>query len=69
MSRSALIRKLLEEALRDEREIDVSRRILEGYRRVPQATADDAWGDLDRWTETNTRRNRAALTDEEIAPW
>ena len=43
----------------------ISQQIVDGYRRVPQATADDEWGDLDAWTLTNTRRNLAALAREE----
>ncbi len=51
VSRSALIRGVLEESLADEREAAVGRRIAEGYARIPPATPD-AWGDL------------AAMTDE-----
>jgi hypothetical protein len=38
---------------------------VEGYTRVPQADARDAWGDLDAWSEANARRNLAALAVEE----
>ncbi|MBA3328404.1 MAG: ribbon-helix-helix protein, CopG family [Solirubrobacterales bacterium] len=69
VSRSALIRELLEQALREDRSAEVSDRMIDGYRRVPQRTADDVWGDLDAWTETNTRRNLAALADEETQSW
>jgi hypothetical protein len=44
ISRSALIRDLLEESLRDQREAEIDRRIVEGYTRLPPATLD-AWGE------------------------
>lgn len=69
VSRSALVRELLAEALQAERGADLSRRMIRGYGAVPQQTARDDWGDLDAWTEVNTRRNVAALTDEEERPW
>ncbi len=47
------------------REAEVSRQIAESYRRVPQQSARDVWGDLDAWTERNARRNLAALSREE----
>ncbi len=45
ISRSALIRDLLEESLRDERETEIDRQIVEGYTRLPPATPDE-WGEL-----------------------
>jgi hypothetical protein len=45
ISRSALIRDLLEESLRDERELEIDRQIVEGYTRLPPATPDE-WGEL-----------------------
>jgi hypothetical protein len=69
VSRSALIRNLLEEALRTDRATAISAQIVEGYRRIPQETADDEWGDLDAWAHANTRRNLAALDREEREPW
>lgn len=42
-SRSTLIREALEEYLRDERRMEASRRIVEGYRRIPQTDDEDAW--------------------------
>lgn len=69
LSRSALIREVLTEALKEDRDAEISRRIVEGYRRVPQESARDAWGDLDAWSETNARRNRAALRREEGTAW
>lgn len=68
-SRSALIRNLLEVGLRDDRSADVSRQIVEGYERIPQEVARDAWGDLDEWSQVNSRRNLAALAAEEDEPW
>jgi hypothetical protein len=69
LSRSAVIRELLEEGLRRDRSREIDRRLAEGYRRAPQETAADAWGDLDAWTERNARRNLAALRREEAEPW
>jgi len=50
VSRSALIRSVLEESLTEEREAAIGRRIAEGYERIPPATPD-AWGDLAAMTE------------------
>lgn len=36
---------------------------------VARSRADDAWGNLDQWTETNTGRNLAALAAEEDQRW
>lgn len=43
LSRSALIRDLLETALHDDRERELSRLIVDGYTRIPQGAPDD-WG-------------------------
>jgi metal-responsive CopG/Arc/MetJ family transcriptional regulator len=69
VSRSRLIRELLEQALSDDRRAARSRRIVAGYAAAPQQDARDAWGDLDEWTDANTRRNRAALAGEEADAW
>ncbi|CAN5274623.1 hypothetical protein BH20ACT16_BH20ACT16_04880 [soil metagenome] len=69
VSRSALVRDLLAAALSEDHAREISARIVEGYRRVPQQTADDAWGDLDTWSESNARRNLAALGREEEQSW
>ncbi|MEJ7797267.1 MAG: ribbon-helix-helix protein, CopG family [Solirubrobacteraceae bacterium] len=69
VSRSALVRQLLSQALQEDRSRELSRRMVEGYRAVPQETGGDAWGDLDVWTQTNARRNLAALADEEDQSW
>jgi hypothetical protein len=67
VSRSKLIRDLLERGLASERRDDLSRRMIEGYRLTPQSEGRDAWGDLDAWTEANARRNLGALAREEEA--
>jgi len=51
ISRSALIRGVLEEFLAADREATVGRRIVEGYERIPPATPD-AWGDLAAMTDS-----------------
>jgi metal-responsive CopG/Arc/MetJ family transcriptional regulator len=42
-SRSTLIRQAIEEYLRDELEAEIDRRIVDGYRRLPQTPLEDAW--------------------------
>lgn len=69
VSRSALIRELLTGALHDPSADRVSERIVEGYRRVPQAEGRDEWGDLSQWVDGNASRNRAALSEEEDESW
>lgn len=63
VSRSKLVRDLLDAALSSGAEHD--RAVIEGYRRMPQSEAADAWGDLDAWTQANARRNMAAMNDED----
>jgi len=63
LSRSKLVRDLLDAALSSGAEHD--RAMIEGYRRMPQSEAADAWGDLDAWTQANARRNMAAMNDED----
>ena len=53
VSRSALIRRVLEESLAADREATVGRRIVEGYERIPPATPD-AWGDQAAMTDSAT---------------
>lgn len=65
ITRSALIRDLLTQALDAERGEELSRRMIEGYREMPQETGEDAWGDLEAWTQANARRNLTALQAEE----
>ena len=55
----------LERALAAERSGSHARELVAGYSRVPQAEARDVWGDLDAWSEANSRRNIAALAEEE----
>ena len=61
VSRSHLVRDLLEAALAEDAAIE--RVLIDGYRAHPQSDARDAWGDLDEWTRANARRNLAALTE------
>lgn len=69
VSRSRVIRDLLERGLADDREEALEGLLVEGYRRVPQSDGRDAWGDLDAWTSSATRRSLAALAEEETEPW
>lgn len=56
-SRSTLIREAIEDYLNDDLQAEIDRRIVEGYRRLPQTDEEDAWA------EANTR---AAIREE---PW
>ncbi len=44
VSRSQIIREAVEAHLAEDHDAEVSRRIIEGYERVPQAVCDE-WGD------------------------
>ncbi|HEX2070383.1 MAG TPA: CopG family transcriptional regulator [Thermoleophilaceae bacterium] len=44
-SRSALIRAAIERYLEDDMSAELDRRIVEGYRRVPQTAVEDAWAE------------------------
>jgi len=44
-SRSALIRDAIEVYLQDDVEAELDRRIVEGYRRLPQTAEEDAWAE------------------------
>jgi metal-responsive CopG/Arc/MetJ family transcriptional regulator len=44
-SRSILIREAVEEYLADELKAEIDRRIVEGYRRQPQTSEEDAWAE------------------------
>lgn len=72
MSRSALIRQVLEQFLDREGEAAVGCRIAEGYRRIPPATPDE-WGGLADVTDRSTADLLARLDAEEkaagIGPW
>jgi metal-responsive CopG/Arc/MetJ family transcriptional regulator len=56
-SRSTLIREALQHYLSDDLQAEIDRRIVDGYRRVPQTDDEDAWA------EANAR---AAIREE---PW
>jgi metal-responsive CopG/Arc/MetJ family transcriptional regulator len=56
-SRSTLIREAIEDYLSDDLQAEIDRRIVEGYRRLPQTDEEDAWA------EANAR---AAIREE---PW
>lgn len=56
-SRSTLIREAIEDYLSDDLKAEVDRRIVDGYRRLPQTDDEDAWA------EANAR---AAIREE---PW
>jgi hypothetical protein len=64
ISESALIREGLKEHLADRRAADVSRRIVEGYERIPPATPD-AWGDLGAVTDQAAVDLLQRLNEEE----
>ena len=72
VSRSALIRQVLEEHLRERSEAAVGRQIADGYRRIPPATPDE-WGDLEAVTDQATSDLLVRLDTEERAagkkPW
>lgn len=72
LSRSALIRDLVADGLRDAAASDAGERIADGYRRIPQATPD-AWGDPSAASDAGTVEMLARLDVEERAgghePW
>ncbi len=72
ISRSALVRDLLEESLCDQQEAEIDRQIVEGYTRVPPATPDE-WGDLTRDSDAGLSDLFARLDAEErdagFGPW
>lgn len=72
VSRSALIRRVLEEFFVADQEAETGRQIVEGYMRVPQATPDE-WGDLAASNERTTRDLMRRLDAEErregFGPW
>lgn len=75
VSRSQLIRQALEAFLAVDRAAEIDRRIVEGYRRMPQGGEFDIdeWGDLGATIATLTRESMRALDEEERAagfePW
>jgi predicted transcriptional regulator len=72
LSRSALIRVVLQEYLDGQAERSIGREIAEGYTRMPPATPDE-WGDLTRMTDQATADLLVRLDAEEQAeghaPW
>jgi metal-responsive CopG/Arc/MetJ family transcriptional regulator len=46
ISRSALIREAVQRHLRDQREAEISRQIVEGYTRIPQTAEELEWADI-----------------------
>jgi Arc/MetJ-type ribon-helix-helix transcriptional regulator len=72
VSRSALIRTALEEFLRNDQEAAISRRIVDGYVRIPPETPDE-WGDLAETTDRTSldllRRLDAEERRQGRAPW
>lgn len=66
VSRSQLIREAVEAHLREDLDAEISRRIIAGYERIPQAAADD-WGDVEAWTAGSARQVHRRLDAEERA--
>jgi hypothetical protein len=64
VSRSALIRELLQEALAATTEASITAAIVDGYRRVPPGTPD-SWGDLPAEADRQTRETHERLAAEE----
>ncbi len=63
-SRSGLIRELLWEGLRHDRETIIGERIVAGYRRLPQGEPDD-WGDVAASADASTEEVLRRLDAEE----
>ncbi len=72
LSRSALIRSVLQEHVDARHRADVGRQIADGYRRVPPATPD-GWGDVSAVTDRATADLLVRLDADEHAagrpPW
>jgi plasmid stability protein len=72
VSRSALIRELLWQGLRDDEQRRIGEAIAAGYRRVPQSVPDD-WGDPAELSDRLARDTMRRLDAEERAsgfePW
>jgi predicted DNA-binding protein len=66
-TRSALIRSVLEEYVKDEDDAEKDRRMIEGYTKYPPGTEDDPpeWGTLEAWAEHSLRE---ALEEESWGP-
>jgi len=72
VSRSQVIREAIEAHLAGDLDDEITRRIVAGYERVPQATPDD-WGDPEGWAVAASRDVHRRLDAEERAaghePW
>jgi hypothetical protein len=68
LSRSQLIREVLQEHLDAQSAQSLGKRIAEGYVRVPPATPDE-WGDLSSLSDRSTADLLVRLDAEERAPW
>lgn len=66
VSRSALIRDAVAAYLADAAESEVTRQIVEGYRRVPPGRPDE-WGDLGLLSDRSTLETMQRLDAEERA--
>ncbi len=71
ISRSALIRESIEAHLEDARERSITRRIVDGYTKVPPEQPD-IWGDLDGLADVSSEESLIRLREEETrrgGPW
>lgn len=68
ISRSALIREVIEAGLAESRDAALSRRIVEGYTRVPQGRPD-AWGNLEEMSHQSSVEALRRLDAEETVGW
>lgn len=64
MSRSALIREIVGRYLSESAEAAISKQIVDGYLRIPQATPDE-WGDLQVQSDIATKELLQRLDAEE----
>ena len=64
ISRSALIREVLEAHLAERRADVVGEQIAEGYRRIPPATPDE-WGSMESFADVAAREVMQRLSAEE----
>lgn len=71
VSRSQVIRIAIEAYLGEDREREIDRQIIEGYRRIPPDTPDE-WGDVGAWHDAIQANRRAVQAEEREAghePW
>lgn len=75
VSRSQIIREAVEAFLASDREAELDRQIVDGYRRMPQGGEYDVgeWGDLDQFMSGLMVEQFKRLSDEEhdagFDPW